>query len=78
MPRTTSMTVSVSNALGELRLTAAVSDVVLPGTAMSYKGRWPQLEPGGDNLNLLYDGAKNDLGESSAVHGIEVVVAPAG
>ncbi len=69
-------TVSVSNALGELHLTAIVSDVVLPGTAMSYKGRWPQLEPGGDNLNLLYDGAKNDLGESSAVHGIEVAVAP--
>lgn len=71
-------TVSVSNAQGELRLTAIVSDVVLPGTAMSYKGRWPQLESGGDNLNLLYDGAKNDLGESSAVHGIEVSVAPAG
>ncbi len=71
-------TVSVSNALGKLELTAIVADVVLPGTAMSYKGRWPQLEPGGDNLNLLYDGTKNDLGESSAVHGIEVSVTPVG
>ncbi len=70
--------VSVRNASGSLTLTAAVSDIVQPGTAMAYKGRWPSLEETGDNINLLYDGAKNDMGESSAVHGIEVTVGPAG
>ena len=68
--------VSVSNGQGALTLTAVVSDVVLPGTAMAYKGRWPSLEPDGNNLNLLYDGAPNDMGESTAVHGVEVRVAP--
>jgi anaerobic selenocysteine-containing dehydrogenase len=70
--------VTVGNHGGELTLTARVSDVVLPGTAMSYKGRWPSLSAGGDNLNLLYDGKKSDIGESSTVHGIEVTVVPAG
>ena len=64
--------VRVSNASGELTLVAAVSDVVVPGTVMSYKGRWPSQEAEG--LNALYDGAANDMGESSAVHGIEVQV----
>jgi anaerobic selenocysteine-containing dehydrogenase len=70
--------VTVGNDGGELTLTARVSDEVLPGTAMSYKGRWPSLSAGGDNLNLLYDGRKSDIGESSTVHGIEVTVVPAG
>lgn len=70
--------VSVGNERGALTLTAVVSDAVRPGTAMSYKGRWPSLEAGGNNLNLLYDGARNDMGESTAVHGVEVRVTPAG
>jgi anaerobic selenocysteine-containing dehydrogenase len=70
--------VSVGNDAGVLTLTAVVSDVVQPGTALSYKGRWPSLEAGGNNLNLLYDGAPNDMGESTAVHGVEVRVAPVG
>ncbi len=70
--------VRVFNDCGELTLTAEVSDQVLPGTVMSYKGRWPSLEAGQDSLNILYDGAANDMGESTAVHGIEVRVAPAG
>ena len=64
--------VRVSNATGELTLAADVSDVVVPGTVMSCKGRWPSQE--GEGLNALYDGAANDMGESSAVHGIEVQV----
>ena len=69
--------VRVSNDCGEVTLTAEVSDRVLPGTAMSYKGRWPSQESGADSLNTLYDGVANDMGESSAVHGVEVRVAPA-
>ena len=70
--------VRVRNHRGELTLTARVADVDPRGTAVSYKGRWPSLEAGGNNLNLLYDGAKSDIGESSTVHSIEVTVAPAG
>jgi anaerobic selenocysteine-containing dehydrogenase len=70
--------VRVGNRGGELMLTARIADDVLPGTAVSYKGRWPSLEAEGHNLNLLYDGAKSDIGESSTVHSIEVTVAPAG
>jgi anaerobic selenocysteine-containing dehydrogenase len=70
--------VRVGNRGGELMLTARIADDVLPGTAISYKGRWPSLEAEGHNLNLLYDGAKSDIGESSTVHSIEVTVAPAG
>lgn len=68
--------VRVSNTTGTLMLVAEVSDVVVPGTVMSYKGRWPSQED--DGLNALYDGTANDMGESSAVHGVEVQVRPAG
>ncbi len=70
-------TVRVSNDCGEVTLTAEVSDCVLPGTVMSYKGRWPSRENGHGSLNELYDGRANDMGESTAVHGVEVQVTPA-
>ena len=39
------------------------------------KGRWPKIELSSANVNLLNSGVKTDIGESSAVHGIEVIVA---
>ena len=68
--------VELSTAHGALELVARIDDNVLPGTALSYKGRWPSLEPGGVNLNFLYAGLKADMGESSAVHGLMVEVRP--
>ena len=68
--------VTVSNDHGHLQLTAQISDMVQPGTAVSYKGRWPAREPGGFNINALYGGEKSDMGQATSVHGIEVRVAP--
>ena len=59
-------------------LTVEVSDTVPPGVACAPKGRWPKREPGGANVNVLNPGAKADMGESSAVHGVEVTVTAAG
>ena len=42
--------------------------------ALIPKGRWPKLEPGRANVNVLNPGDRPDMGESSAVHGIEVSV----
>jgi anaerobic selenocysteine-containing dehydrogenase len=64
----------VSNATGRLMLEVA-TDVSLPrGVALSHKGRWPRLDAGEANVNSLNPGAKTDMGESSAVHGVEVAV----
>jgi hypothetical protein len=34
------------------------------------------LEPSGGNVNVLNPGGKTDMGESSQVHGVEVLVMP--
>ena len=51
-----------------------VSNDVLPGVALSHKGRWPKLEASAANVNFLNPGEKSDMGESTAVHGIEIEV----
>lgn len=68
----------LANETGRLVLTVEVSDTVPPGVACAPKGRWPKREPGGANVNVLNPGAKADMGESSAVHGVEVTVTAAG
>ena len=71
-------TAELANATGRLVLTVALSDAVPPGVAYAPKGRWPKREPGGANVNVLNPGTKTDMGESSAVHGVEVTVTAAG
>ncbi len=71
--------VSLSNEVGSIRLTVEISDVVRPGVVMSYKGRWPRQclgVMGKNNVNFLNPGTKADMGESSAVHNIEVSITP--
>ena len=68
--------VIVSNESGSLELSAQLSDMVNPGTVLSYKGRWPSREQSGENVNFLHEGRKNDMGESTSVHGVLVTVAP--
>jgi anaerobic selenocysteine-containing dehydrogenase len=64
--------VRVANETGQLTLTLALdSALVLPGTAYCPKGRW------GENVNALFDGRRTDMGESTAVHGVEVTVSAA-
>ena len=62
--------VELSNATGTLRLQVELSDRLPRGVALVPKGRW------GVNVNVLNHGAKTDMGESSAVHGVEVEITP--
>ncbi|MBJ7470494.1 MAG: molybdopterin-dependent oxidoreductase, partial [Solirubrobacteraceae bacterium] len=66
--------VVLENATGEIALQAAITDTVPRGVAMSPKGRWPRRESTGANINVLNPGAKSDMGEATAVHGVEVTV----
>ncbi len=64
----------VSNATGRLQLTVSTGDSIPKGVVVVPKGRWPKNELQSANVNLLYAGFKTDMGESSAVHGLEVMV----
>ncbi len=64
----------ISNQTGEVALHVVTSDEMLPGVALSPKGRWPRLEAADANINVLYDGRKSDMGESTSVHGVEVAI----
>jgi anaerobic selenocysteine-containing dehydrogenase len=68
--------VIVSTDIGSIKLLARIDEMVLPGTVLSYKGRWPSLEPGGENLNFIHAGRKCDMAESTSVHGMLVSVVP--
>jgi anaerobic selenocysteine-containing dehydrogenase len=67
----------LANETGELVLRVRLSEEILPGVALAHKGRWPKRERGRANVNVLNPGNKTDMGESTAVHGIEVTVTPA-
>jgi anaerobic selenocysteine-containing dehydrogenase len=64
--------VRLENAVGRIELSVAVSDATVPGVLLSYKGRWLDQAAGRSNVNALNPGDKTDMGESSAVHGVEV------
>ncbi len=51
-----------------------ISDDVPRGVALVHKGRWPKLDPSHANVNVLNTGRKSDMGESSAVHSVEVEI----
>ena len=67
----------VHNSCGRLTLTVALSDELPRGVALVHKGRWLISEPGHANVNVLNSGGKSDMGESTAVHSVEVMVVPA-
>jgi anaerobic selenocysteine-containing dehydrogenase len=69
--------VVLANGTGRLALTLALSEEVPRGVAYAPKGRWPKLEPTRANVNVLNPGARADMGEATAVHGIEVTVSAA-
>jgi anaerobic selenocysteine-containing dehydrogenase len=68
--------VRLHNKSGSLELEARVGELAPPGVAVSYKGRWPKLEQGGANVNVLHTGVAADMGGSTAVHSTEVSVTP--
>jgi len=66
--------VSLFNETGRLTLNAKVSDIVPAGAVLSTKGRWIMHETGKANVNILHIPVKTDMGESSSVHGTEVML----
>ena len=64
----------VRNDCGELRLKVVISDEVPRGVALTHKGRWLSTNAAGANVNVLNRGEKSDMGESTAVHSVEVSV----
>lgn len=66
----------LSNETGSLVLRVMVSEEVPPGVALAHKGRWPKREREGANVNTLNPGVKTDMGESTSVHAVEVLVVP--
>ncbi len=67
----------VGNATGSLIMIAEIADILPDGTALAHKSRWPKLDPQRANVNALNPGAKADMAESSAIHGIEIEIAHA-
>jgi anaerobic selenocysteine-containing dehydrogenase len=68
--------VLLENGTGSLRLRLELTETVPRGVALAHKGRWPRQEPGGANVNALNPGERSDMGDSTAVHGVEVAVRP--
>ncbi len=68
------MPVLVSSESGQLPLQVAISEDVPRGVALVHKGRWPKLDPSHANVNVLNTGRRSDMGDSSAVHSVEVEI----
>jgi anaerobic selenocysteine-containing dehydrogenase len=68
--------VLVTNETGRLVMRVTLTETVPRGVALSHKGRWPKQEAGHRNVNVLNPGRKSDMGESTAVHSVEVTVGP--
>jgi len=66
----------VRNETGHLQLLVTLSNALPRGVAYSPKGRWPKREPGRANVNALNPGESADMGQSTSVHGVEVIVSP--
>jgi anaerobic selenocysteine-containing dehydrogenase len=66
--------VSLENATGRLTLVARIAATIPTGVALAGKSPWPKQLPQGANINALNPGRKTDMGESSAVHGVEVMI----
>ena len=66
--------VCLNNAAGDMELVAEIDNLAPRGVLISYKGRWPKLERGACNVNLLNEGFAADMGASSSVHSTEVKI----
>jgi hypothetical protein len=64
----------VRNAWGSLELQVLICADLPRGVALAHKGRWLGVDSAGANINVLNGGLKSDMGESSAVHSVEVKV----
>ena len=67
----------VSSAVGSLVVPVHVTDALPRGVALIPKGGWPKRRPDGANVNALTRAQPSDMGASTSVHGLEVVVTAA-
>jgi len=67
----------LTSSVGRLRLAVTLSDELPRGVAYSPKGHWPKQEGTRANVNVLNPGGESDMGRSTTVHGVEVLIAPA-
>jgi len=67
-------TALIHNSCGRLELKVTMSDHMPRGVALAHKGRWLATDAGRANVNVLNAGHKSDMGESTAVHSVEVMV----
>ncbi|HEY8017098.1 MAG TPA: molybdopterin-dependent oxidoreductase [Dongiaceae bacterium] len=68
----------LTNDAGELLMPVHVDAKAPPGIALAVKGAWPKRQGDHRNINALHAGRKTDMGESTAVHGVEVTVTAVG
>lgn len=68
---TTGTSVILKNEAGALAVTLEASEEVPEGVALVHKGRWPGRAGDAANVNILNAGLRTDIGESTAVHGVE-------
>ncbi len=64
----------VWNETGEIAMAIAVDTLTPPGVGWAPKGRWPGHAAEGLNVNALNPGLRSDMGDSTALHGVEVRV----
>jgi anaerobic selenocysteine-containing dehydrogenase len=64
----------VHNGCGRLRLKVTISGELPRGVALTHKGRWLGTDAASANVNVLNPGDKSDMGQSTAVHSVEVLV----
>lgn len=69
--------VVLRNAAGAITMRLAVSETVPPGSALTAKTPWLKRSDRGANVNVLNPGLMSDMGQSTALHGVEVEVLPA-
>ena len=67
---------AVWNDAGCLTLNVTVDDKTLPGVCWAPKGRWPYFADDKHNVNVLNPGLISDMGESTALHGVNVHIRP--
>jgi anaerobic selenocysteine-containing dehydrogenase len=65
---------TLANEVGTLAVQVRLDPTLLPGVALASKGRWPKHSRGHANVNSLNPGRKADMGESTAVHSVEIAV----
>lgn len=67
-------TARVHNDCGRLDLEVVLSHDIPRGVVVAHKGRWLTDDAALANVNALNPGSKSDMGESTAVHSVEVMV----